>query len=378
MASLQARHARSCPLRTTTADPMALAGCTCKPTYWISVWEDGRQSWQKAGDTGKDRRQALRELARVQTRQDEGSWMAPKRIAFEKWADEWLASLECKASTKKSYVATLNVAKPRWGRRELRKIGVSDIRCLLADLRSAGRSSATRARHLRCLHALFEAGIASNYCARNPVAMLTKSEKPRPTRREAAYFTDAELSQLLQATPEGLWRTFLAVLVRTGTRLGEATALTWADVDMTGNAIQVRRTFTDGRLGTPKSGQRRTVRVGAGTVRLLADWWAESGRPDDDMLVFGAPGHVSQAQAAGALRRAMTKAGIPTEGPDGKRTIHSLRHSYARVAIENGRSLVWLQHQLGHSVIATTMIYGHFAEDAAAREAETLDRAFTI
>ena len=307
------------------------------------------------------------------------SGTAAKRIAFEAWADELAQGpRQAKASTKRSYEATLNLTRRRGGRRELRKIGVSDIRGLLDEMRQAGLSSATRARHLRCLHALFAAGVASSYCARNPVAMLTKSEKPRPTRREAAYFTDAELGQLLQAAPEGLWRTFFAMLMRTGLRLGEVTALTWADVELSGNALNVRRTFTDGRLGSPKSGQRRTVRIGAGTIGLLADWWAESGRPHDDVLVFGVPGYMSQAQAAGALARAMTKAGIPAEGPGGKRTIHSLRHSYARVAIENGRSLVWLQHQLGHSVIATTMIYSHFAEDAAAREAELVDQAFTM
>jgi integrase len=375
VASLQARHSRSCPLRTTTADPAALERCNCKPTYWISVWDTGKQTWQKSGH---DRRQALKDLARVQTEQDDGSWMAPKRISFDAWADEWLKGVEVKPSTKKTYTATLDMAKRRWGRRELRRIGATEVRQLLDQMRRDGLSGATRAKHCRCLHALFEAGIASGYCSRNPVGMLTKSERPRPVRREAAYFSDAELAQVLLAAPQGLWRTFFALLARTGLRVGEAAALKWGDIELGKGTIAVRRTFSDGRLGSPKSGQRRVVRIGQGTAQLLADWWAESGRPEEDMLVFAVPSHVSQRAASAALGRAMAKAGVPVDGPGGKRTVHSLRHTYARIAIENGRSLVWLQGQLGHSVIQTTMIYSHFGHEAAAREAETLDQAFAM
>jgi integrase len=50
-------------------------------------------------------------------------------------------------------------------------------------------------------------------------------------------------------------------LAHTGLRLGEAIALQWGDVDLTGRAIRVARTISGRREGTPKSGHGRAVDV---------------------------------------------------------------------------------------------------------------------
>lgn len=77
------------------------------------------------------------------------------------------------------------------------------------------------------------------------------------------------------------------------------------------------------------------------------------GKPDDSALVFPNVdrGYLSNTTI---LRRelypAMVAAGIPREGPTGeKRTFHSLRHTFAKRALENGRQITWLSRHLGHS-----------------------------
>ena len=50
------------------------------------------------------------------------------------------------------------------------------------------------------------------------------------------------------------------------------------------------------------------------------------------------------------LYPAMERAGIPRIGPTGeKRTFHSLRHTFARIAIENNRPIFWPPKHLEHS-----------------------------
>jgi hypothetical protein len=63
----------------------------------------------------------------------------------------------------------------------------------------------------------------------------------------------------------------------------------------------------------------------------------------------------------------MVTAEIPREGPTGeKRTFHSLRHTFARVALENGAELTWLSRHLGHSsTMVTDTVYGHWARGRA-------------
>jgi len=169
----------------------------------------------------------------------------------------------------------------------------------------------------------------------------------------------------------------------TGLRLGELSALTWADVDLTDNVLHVRRTWTDGRLGTPKSGQRRDVDLTTDAVYLLADHWADMGRPGDDRLVFGAPtasGYLSQRSVAAGLYAAMKRAGVPRMAGNGeRRSFHSFRHSHAAPCLASGMSLYVVSRRLGHSAIqTTTSLYGHLAVDERKRQAQLLEGAFVV
>ena len=52
----------------------------------------------------------------------------------------------------------------------------------------------------------------------------------------------------------------------------------------------------------------------------------------------------------------MKRAGIPREGESGrKRTFHSFRHTFARIALEHARSIQWVKDELGHSTITLTV-----------------------
>jgi integrase len=118
-------------------------------------------------------------------------------------------------------------------------------------------------------------------------------------------------------------------------------------------------------------------------VELLGAWWGECGKPEDDVLVF--PGSRSGVLLHdGVIRNnfyeAMEKAGVPREGPTGeRRTIHSLRHTYAKRALESGRAIFWLSRQLGHSSVnVTTERYGHWEASERKREAELMAGVFGL
>jgi integrase len=76
----------------------------------------------------------------------------------------------------------------------------------------------------------------------------------------------------------------------------------------------------------------------------------------------------------------MKKAGVERVGPTGElRTFHSLRHTFARYALENGRPLTWLSRQMGHSGTAITdRTYGHWSREAAKAEAGAMEGVFPV
>ncbi len=76
----------------------------------------------------------------------------------------------------------------------------------------------------------------------------------------------------------------------------------------------------------------------------------------------------------------MVAAGIDRVGPTGtNRTFHSLRHTYAKLAIENGRQITWLSKHLGHSSLkVTTDVYGHWEAKEKKAQAQAMAGVFGV
>jgi integrase len=80
------------------------------------------------------------------------------------------------------------------------------------------------------------------------------------------------------------------------------------------------------------------------------------------------------------LYPAMVAAGIPRVGPtQEKRTFHSLRHTFAKRALERGAQITWLSRHLGHSSLkVTTDIYGHWERAERKLQAAKMEDAFPV
>jgi integrase len=382
MPSLQAGHARSCACgkRWTTFE--ALDGCNCEPTYYVVV-RDGRRNHSER--VGKNRKQAQRALRKIAVAVDDDVYQPQQNIRFETWADRWLEALERKQTTVDSYRSTMGYAKETFGEmlvRRLRPAHLAKLNELMKEQQEPKLSDSTRAKHLRVLNACLSSAVDHGYAGTVP--KLPKAERPRPTRKEAAYFENDELPRLFAEVPHGVYRVLFETALKTGMREGELLALRWGDADLLEAVIRVRRSVTDGYLSTPKNHERRDVDLTPDLVELLGAWWGDLGEPDDGTLVFPGETPAGYLNPPTLLRRelypAMKRAGIDRVGPTGeKRTFHSFRHTYAKLALENGRRITWLSRHLGHSSLkVTTDIYGHFERAERKAEAERMVGVFGV
>jgi integrase len=382
MASLQARHTRACATGKAWTTFAPSDGCTCRPTFYVTVREGAKLHRERVG---KNRQTAERALRKVGTAVDDGEYVPQKKISFDVWAEQWLKGLERKPNTVRGYHSTITYARAAFGGKQVRAVGVEDIKALLAKLRDDGLSDSTRAKHLRVLGACFGSAIESDFAVKNPVRAIKRGERPRAAKTESAYFTADELPRLFAHVEDGgADRVLFETALKTGLRLGELLALTWNDVDLTDALIHVRRTFTDGYLNDePKNHERRDVDLTEDVVELLGAWWGELGSPGDEKLVFPGPtrnGYLNPKAVLGALYAAMEAAGVPRIGPTGeKRTFHSFRHTHAKAALESGRPITYLSRRLGHSSIVVTVDrYGHFERAASKRETAEMAGAFGV
>jgi integrase len=385
VASVQARHLRSCqafPGRWTPAERSGKSsGCTCQPTFYLAVHHGARLVREKVG---KNRRVAERLRDKRSVEVDEGTYQPLKRIRFGDWGPQWLDHLERKASTVASYRSTIAYAAAQFGERQVGNVQPADIARLSHHLKTRGLADSSRAKHLRVLGACFASAMEHGLAAQNPVRRLPRSERPRPSRKESAYFETNELPRLFPQIPEGVYRTLFMLALKTGIRQGELLALRWGDADLANQRIRVRHSFTGGTLTTPKNHERRDVDLTPDVVELLGVWWGECGKPDDQCLVFPGDGRSGHIAPSTLVRRvlypAMKRARIPREGPTGeKRTFHSLRHTFAKRALENGRQITWLSRHLGHSTLkVTTDVYGHWEAEERRREARKMEGVFGV
>jgi integrase len=212
---------------------------------------------------------------------------------------------------------------------------------------------------------MFKHAVQWGYLDANPAQYV---ERPRVEIEEMAILTPPQIRRLLDATKESV-RTLLLCAVLTGMRRGELLGLKWEDVDLEGNRIHVRRSLWRGKLTTPKSRRsRRSLNLAptlkAALARLPSRFKGDGvftsadGKPID-------PDNFSHRDWARVLRGSK----LP------RIRFHDLRHTYASLLIAQGAHPKYIQAQLGHASIQTTLDrYGHLMPEMHDAEARKLDR----
>ena len=93
-------------------------------------------------------------------------------------------------------------------------------------------ASASAGSRPRTSPASTQAAVSYRYADSNPVRELPSAQRPRPERKEAAYFENHELPRLFEHFRSEPVRTLCLVALKTGMRQGELFALRWADVTL--------------------------------------------------------------------------------------------------------------------------------------------------
>ena len=144
--------------------------------------------------------------------------------------------------------------------------------------------------------------------------------------------------------------------LRTGMRIGELCALTWADISLTDNTVYIRSTMqrirnlggTGGKTrvitGPPKSEAAvRVIPITEQTAALCSRMAATG------YVLTGGEQYMEPRTLQYRLKRYTQDCGL--EGVH----FHTLRHTFATRCVEAGFELKSLSEILGHSTVAVTM-----------------------
>jgi integrase len=211
---------------------------------------------------------------------------------------------------------------------------------------------------------------------RNPFKGHRLQRRDRDQHTEMRILTHEQWAGLQAALPEGVYRDLCTVLVGTGLRFGEATAL-WrgaVDDDAVSPRLHVARAWkSDGHngyeLGTPKSMRsRRTVEYGQAVADALAPHL--TGEPTDFVFTTERGKFVRHSNFYHRVwRPAVARAGL-----DGRLRIHDLRHTHVSWLLAAGRPIDEVSLRVGHESITTTVDrYRHLLPTAGAGAVAALD-----
>jgi integrase len=159
-------------------------------------------------------------------------------------------------------------------------------------------------------------------------------------------FSRTEIAALVD-TCEASDELYLPMMIslHTGMRRGEIWGLTWDDIDILNDTITIQRSYE----GPTKSGRSRIVPISFTLEKIFLAHpnYLTYNRSKRKRSVSVIPKNFDPNPR---LRRLAKKAGVR-----GDITFHMLRHTFATLALEAGRSPKLVSMCLGHSKLSTTL-----------------------
>ncbi len=371
---------------------------------------DGR--WVNSPTTFPTKTEAGIFLDSVRTDMVRGAWKAPRssRMSLDAYGRKWIEQRESlKATTRREYESCWrNHIGPFIGVHRLDEVTPDMVRdwhaqtkvrlhaeleakdaARMAQERKAAKGarkdrrprqltqasvrdgSATAARAYRLLHAVFATAEEDDLVAANPCRIRgVASHKPA----ERPVLSIPEVLALAADVPPR-YEALVHLLVWSGVRIGEASALQRRDLDLSpGHAsISVRERVYPLKgvhdIDTPKSRAGvRTIAIPGMLAEQLEQHLSRFTGKESSCLVFTTEnGGNIRTTYYQMLRRALNRIGRPDVRP------HDLRHTGMTLAAQAGASLAELKHRLGQSTTQAAEIYMHATADHGRRIAERMD-----
>ncbi len=351
-----------------------------KGAKWTVRYREGERNRSRSFDRKADAQQFDAEVTRRRqlgnlTFLDAGRETLDEFVT-QTWAPTHAPTLSANTRRDYAYLYDAHIG-PHLGSIPLRDLKPERIAGWQADRLRAGAGKVAIRKALDLLSSILKRAVELERIADNPVRLVPKARRPR--RKEIQPLAPAVI-EAMRGASSLRDATLISVLAYAGLRPSEALALQWADIRE--KTILVQRTVAvEADDDDTKTQHHRTVRL-LGPLRSdLSEWRLASGRPREDALVF--PSHANQTWTRSAYEswrkrafgRALSAAGVAHATP------YALRHSYASLLLQEGRSVIYVARQLGHDARLTLSRYGHVIdefEDQPRLDAEQAIRAARV
>lgn len=257
------------------------------------------------------------------------------RDEFVEWAEE----VQKRSTFRANRLALDKLVEFAGGSIYLDRITGKHIDQLVAAEIKKGNKRTSINNYIRHARSALNKAVEWEYLQRNPLAGVKELSVER---KKPSYIKKSNIAPFVATIKCVHLRRFVVSLIATGRRRSELVFLTWDDIDLKNNTYTVRtstsKSDTEHTYGINQLFKSVLLSIGHGEGRVFdryqhPDTWSH--RVKD---ILRAAGH-------------------------GNKHLHHLRHTFATMKVEEGKTLRELQGLLGHADIKATAIYAHIGKD---------------
>lgn len=244
-------------------------------------------------------------------------------------------------------------------------------------------NSNSAANYLNRLNKMFRFAVQKGYLEVNPCAQLEVVKNPNEKRNEMKYWTLDQFNLFIPFVKNPMYNLLFKNQFYNGTRIGEALALTWEDIDFENKTITINKTWAKDlhQVTTPKTNNSyRTITIPS----FLCDnfkAYKELLDVPDKSFIFGIDMPISTSTIRSRMRKAIMEANQSNEEQIPTIRIHDLRHSCASYMIGNmvrdgssNFSLYDVAKRLGDNLNTVLSVYAHWLPQADKGIAKFMDK----
>ena len=375
---------------------------TWEGRYTIGYDARGRQ--KQLSVYGKTRAEVAKKLNEKTAAIQNGTYIIPRDHTLLEWLENWLttyAYIKVRVSTYASYQAYINNhIAPYIGGVKLQKLTTEQLQLFFNEKAKNGRldgKGGLSPKTIRNLYNMLHEALQQAVI--NKILSVNVSEGvvlPSREEKEIIVFKPEEQAAILEACKKERLGFAIELDFMTGLRIGELCALKWSDFDFTEKIFDVRRTLQRIQKKTSDIGEKS-----AKTQIVEGDTKTKNGKrviPITDVMYHKLMQHrsrqnfeklrlgrgyadhgyvfanefgyaVEPSYLRDVYERILKSAGVSHY------KFHTIRHTFATRAIENGAPVKIVSEILGHSSVQLTMdVYCHPSVSAKRSVMEKLEK----
>ena len=358
-----------------------------KLAYEARIRLNGKQK----SKTFRLKRDAEGYLDRNSTDVREGTFRELKRSTFDQYIEKWkakhLIAEKLKPATLNSYGSNIALhLAPAFGPRPLTAMDSDEITTFESKLLTSGASPKSTRNILNLLNRILKDAKSDHYLRISPMSDLKLS---KVEKKEARCLTKDEVGKLLvQCETDATLRLVVLLGLLAGLRRNEIFALFWEDLEAADDVIHIKRNLffrhgvyqgerAEGEpawlLHTPKTkAGTRAVDLSPRLKRELQAYYLKSEHKTG--LIFRTsnggpidPHNFYERQFKTAIENTVKsdeKLPLKDRSTFEGVTLHTLRHTFGSVKLEQGENLIYVSKQMGHANPAiTATVYAHLLKE---------------